>query len=533
MAIAGGRLDPPEPDASASAGVASTDGDPAMSTTLWERWRPGVGPPRPLDVAADPARLALGLLGAGGAVAVGALTVRSPLHVVAVAVLGALTLLVWSRPTVAAYLIVGVTPLVVGIDRGTVIPVLRPNEALVAVLVGILCCRLAVNAMSGRVIELPRLLPVEWAFVAMAVASSVVPVAWLTAQGIQLTGDDVSYSLVMWKYLAVYAVVRLTVTDKSDVCRLIHIILATSSIVGIVAVLQVFNLFGVREPLARWYVTLGHEDALDLPRAGSTVSLPAAMADLMVLTACLAIGMWFLDRRRRPWYGAVIAVCVIAVFAAAEFSSVLGLIIATITVAATLRRKALVAYAAAGLGAVVVLMWPIIETRLQGFHTTSGFPDSWVGRWHNLQLYFWPELKSGSGWNFLMGVRPAARVPVPGQATGFVWIESGYLWLLWGGGLALLGSFVFFVVSAIQLTARAARELVDEVGVVALAVFTGVVVMTVLMTLDPHLTYRGSADCLFSLLAVCAAAAARRASTPPANAAPAGRLQRPITMAVE
>ena len=94
------------------------------------------------------------------------------------------------------------------------------------------------------------------------------------------------------------------------------------------------------------------------------------------------------------------------------------------------------------------------------------------------------------------------------QATGFVWIESGYTWLLWGGGIPLLGSFVVFAVTSAKLGWRTARR-PGAAGIAGAATFVAICVTTALMVFDPHLTYRGSGDELFMLAALAVSVKAR------------------------
>lgn len=446
---------------------------------------PAIGPTTTVAVLAAPAAIWL--------------STRQPLIALGLVLVGALAALVVAKPALAAYSLIVVTPLTAGIDRGSAIPLLRPNEALAAVVGGALAARALLGARAGRRPTL-RLSQVEWGLLAMAVASSVLPLAWMAVRQRPIATDDLLYALVLWKLGAVYLIVRASIRTVEEVRRCLYLSIGVAVLVGTIAILQALDLLHVRALLAGYFLPNGNVGALANPRGGSTLALPAAVADLMICNLALVVGL--IARRARHTLiltGACLCM-VLGAVSAGEFSSALGLVIAACLLAYVIRRPRLLLLALPLVAIVAVVAWPVISTRLSGFQGTSGIPVSWVGRLRNLNSYFWPQLLDQA--NFVLGVRPSARVVVSSQATGYVWIESGYTWLLWGGGLPLLFAFVWFVRASVRHSFLLARWRPDAVGAAALGFLVGIVVMAVLMLFDPHLTYRGSGDTLFILAAL-------------------------------
>jgi capsular exopolysaccharide synthesis family protein len=454
------------------------------------------------------------LIGAAliGAAAAGAMTTFGPLKALAAVLVLAVIGCVWRWPALAAYLAIALTPLTVSLSIGHSLPLIRPNEAIDLLVGAALAMRGIVMARTGRLPKI-RLDKVELAMVLMAVCNSVIPLLWMTVRQEQITQEDLLYALVMWKLLGLYVIVRFAVSTDRQVRRCLWLSVAAAVVVALVAVLQSLALFGVPRLLAEFFQGSSQSGPAG-GRGSSLLGQPLATGDLMVFNLAIVAALWIRYRRHRLALAAAAVLLVFGALAAGEFSAAIGLVVGVICIAIVVGSPRLLAYfvPAAVIGGLVLS--PVIAERLSGFQSASGLPQSWSGRLQNLETYFWPKLFSD--WNFVLGVRPAARILIPSappsiiaQGTGFVWIESGYTWLLWGGGIPLLISFCFFTWVTARRGWQAARAGVGASSVAGSAVFVATIVIAVLMIFDPHLTYRGSADDFFFLIALVAPRAGR------------------------
>ena len=441
-----------------------------------------------------------------GALVLGAAVGTQPLLAMAAAVGLLAVALVALWPVGGVYALLVLTPLTAGIDRGTLIPVLRPNEAVCGIVAAGLIVRWLATLQSVQQIRL-RVDPVLMSIVALAVADSVLPLVWMRMRGAPVSSDDLLYALVLWKFLVVFLVVRGAKLNQAQLWRALKLSVGTAAVISVVSLLQTAGFAPVIDLLTKYYVTNDNTAAVTNARGSSTLGLPIAVADLLTFNLAIVMGMIWIRRRASAGLIAIGWLLTVGVIGAGEFSGVIGLVVAVGAVCVLTRSTLAARFLVAGGTLAIPFVWTVIKTRLEGFQSATGLPVSWTGRLDNLHTYFWPVLFSDH--NYVLGVRPAARIVAPHRANGYVWIESGYTWLLWAGGIPLLLAFVWFVVAALRAGRQAMRSRSEPLRVAGLATVVAVTVIIVLMIFDPHLTYRGVADELFALLALCTATAPR------------------------
>ncbi len=443
------------------------------------------------------------LVGLGApAIALGTAVALAPLETLVVVAAAVVILAVALHPILGAYILLAATPLLAGIDRGVLIPVLRPNEA-VAMLVGaglVLHAVLAPTRRTGSALSF-RFHRIDAALLFLAFSGSVLPLMWMLVRERSISADDIFYALQLWKYYAVFLMVRLAVRTPAQVTRCLWVAMSAAAIVAVIGILQALGFPGAQDFILRYFSPNDQASDFAPNRATSTLGSSFAVADVMIFSLAVAGGLLLGIARHRALLMALGGLFVVGALASGQFSGAIGVVVAAFAFGLVTRRlgRSVAVLAVVAIAAGVALQ-PVIETRLQGFDTASGLPQSWQGRLDNLNTHFWPPLLSDS--NVVTGVRPAGRVAAPESWRDWIYIESGHTWLLWSGGIVFFLAFFAFLAVAMPTVLRIARSRRDGVGVAAIASFTALGVVGVLMTLDPHLTLRGSADLSFSLLAL-------------------------------
>jgi hypothetical protein len=397
------------------------------------------------------------------------------------------------------------SPLIVGIARGSGFLILRPNEFLLLALIGLLLF-VSLRKLADGGLQLPPSNMTDGAVLGLVACGTLLPLLLGFGRGTALSSDDFLYSFVFLKYALLYFYFRLSIQSLNDVKLCIVAILTSSAIVAIVALLQAKELLGVPWFLATFYdKPFEGSSGPNALRASSTIASSFGLADSMAMAMSLAVAVSILrptlsQQQRATCIGGAV-LFLLAALASGSFSGVIACgVVFAVTGLLVGRFRQLVALALPVATLGMAVLWPTIAARLDGFSGYRSLPRSWLGRIDNLERFFWPELSSG--WNWLLGVRPAARVPAPEAWRDWVYIESGYTWLFWAGGLPLFLAFLYFLWAIASDLLPGIRLAAHDMRSVRICALAGTAMIAVLMLFDPHLTVRGCADLYFPLLAL-------------------------------
>jgi hypothetical protein len=444
-------------------------------------------------------------LGAAGCALVGGVLAVAAGPLLALTAIGVLVLVglfaaaaYW--PVFATYAYLGTLPLIAGINRGNLIPLMRPNEALLAVLLaGALFGGYLRWCRGDRVpLQLHQLdIPVG-VFLLMSTAW---PLLSMILRGQAPATSDLAAVLPVGKLVAIYLLVRFSVTTEAQLVRCFRLIIWPGAVVAVIAILQTFHVGPVVSMLQAVWTPDSNAVAL-AERGTTTLGSPLATGDYIIICLTLVIccgARELLDRRERLALGFVLGA---GVLAAGQFSTWISAVVAAVLVLwrfGTVRRNSI---RFLWLVPVVLAVGaPALIGRLAGFGA-YGVPRSWIGRWDNLSGFYLPRL----GFiNVLLGVSPNSVLPAPERWREVIYLESGYLELLWIGGIPLLAIFIWLSVVVLRGTGKLmARPEGQPAATVAAAsalwVCWGFVL--ILTVLDPHLTLRGTGDVLFMLMGI-------------------------------
>ncbi len=436
---------------------------------------------------------------------------------------GAIAVLVcvWTadRPVRGAYLLLLCVPLVVGIGRGQIVPVLRPNEALIVFLLGIVVLRGTLTPTAGQV-RLGPVTAIDRAFALLFVFGSVLPLAVQLFRSDAPSAEDTFQLLSLLKYYLGYRLVLAVVGNERQMLTATHLMVLASGLVALVGLLQYARVAGVPELLAAYYSAGQVREALELRRATSTLGVWQALASYLAVHAALVLGL--LSARaggrdtpralRGPWRGVLVGALltnVAGALATATLTAVLGLLIAVGVMAALggYWRKAVLGAVPLSLAAALVF-WPAIQERWEyQFHSWGAggdLPVTWEYRITNLTTVFWPVVQD----NLVFGVAPSVS---PDLAWQFP--ENQQMYLLYQGGLLYVAAYFVFMWVVLRTTWRYQRRLAGPAQAVGRAAFVAWLLMLVLGLFDPHLTMAGEADAAWALLALATGAATRAAET--------------------
>jgi O-antigen/teichoic acid export membrane protein len=364
------------------------------------------------------------------------------------------------RPFIGLAVLVIAVPLTTGLGRGTVIPVLRPNEAILAVVAAGAICH-AILERRRRTFDGLDLALFSFVGGGIVIAGLVL---FVSHSSDLHDLDTLRAVLGPAQFLAFYWLASRALLTDREFRTVLNLAMFASLVVGFVAIAELANVPGARDFVLAYFPPLDLVDpASPVFRPTSTLghfsSVGAFAALNYILALALATGRH--PGFSRPWLGLVVCVNLAAVIASQTWAPLLGLSVATPIILWHARRfPRELGLALAALALSLVLFWPAVSARAgqQEVYFGAG-PGALIPQTLQTRMRWWEEffLPAISD-HVLFGTGTVIPSTVPERLSGAV--DNEYLGEVFRAGLLGLGLLIL-VLSAIAASGWRARASPD------------------------------------------------------------------------
>ena len=428
------------------------------------------------------------------------------LPLAACAACGLLGLAAW-RPAYACGALAFAIPITAGLARGAVIPVLRVNEALLAVVAAGFLIHLLIQRrpLPGRA--------QSWTFIGLDIiiftfcaANVLIPWGVILLSRDQAGLDDWLVVIAPIQYLLVYVLYSRIELTGAGLRLLFNPLMLASVVVAAVAVAEVFDVGGARQLVQSYYPTAPLPPGDRVYRPASLLGHYSAVGAFGLLNFLLAFA---LAATRHPgfsgwWLALVMGANLIALIASQTYAPAIALPLGALAVVLVARRLPWRQLAAGPpvVAAAALAFWPTISGRLaaqSGGAVGFGIPETLQTRIDYWQGFFVPALVRHGPW---LGTGTLIPAEVPRPLVDFV--DNGYLWAMFRAGIPGLAVLIGLI-GGVAVTAWRGRTSTDgrlrTVGAVCLGAVGS---LTLLDTTSEYLSFTGVSQEFWMLVGLLA-----------------------------
>jgi len=457
---------------------------------------------------------------------VGAAAAYQPLLLLGAVLSVGLLLVSIHRPLAGLLALIVVTGLASGLPRGEIVPSLRLNEIVLAIVMMAVLARV----LSGR--DPLKLTALDGAFALLLLFGSVLPLATALYRGGTLGEQDLVRLVGPLQYYFLFRLAVSVAWSAKGSESVLRVFLLTGAVVAMTAILQASNILGVRELLSSVIET---PQVARVESVGRVTSTLGGWNDLGVyMTLLLLVGLVSTAASNPPFWkplmSLILAVGLVALLFSGSLAATSGLVVG-IGILFLVRRSSFqkvllsATTVAVVFGLLTLTVGPVREVSgvvasrldMQWNAETGIVPNSLQSRAEIWKLIGADVTRDAGSFVFGLGPSPAYVAANDGDAQVARYFaatakrvqvaseESQYSMLMLRGGILALGAHLLLILTLLRATAKGLGSPDDQVRQFSVIATTGLVVFSVMSVTNAFFTYAGSSDMLWILIGMSVA----------------------------